>query len=250
MTAPAWLTARPIAHRGLHDAAKGLAENSIGAAEAAIAGGFAIECDVQLSRDGEAMVFHDDNLRRLTRARGPLAARSVAELQSLALRHGGERIPTLPQFLATIASRTPLICELKSAFDGDMRLTERVAKVARSYAGPLALKSFDPAVIALLRARHEGLGPLGVVAEAEYQGWSWRTLSAEQKRMCAAFTHFPETRPDFLSWRVDDLPHSTPFLLRTLCGLPVMTWTVRTPAQRRAAERWADQIIFEGTASG
>ena len=73
MSAPAWLTARPIAHRGVHDAAKGLAENSIGAAEAAIAGGFAIECDVQLSRDGEAMVFHDDNLRRLTRARGALA---------------------------------------------------------------------------------------------------------------------------------------------------------------------------------
>ena len=78
MSAPAWLTARPIAHRGLHDAAKGLAENSLGAAAAAIAGGFAIECDVQLSRDGEAMVFHDDNLRRLTRGRGALAAKNVA----------------------------------------------------------------------------------------------------------------------------------------------------------------------------
>ena len=149
MSAPAWLTARPIAHRGLHDAARGLAENSIGAAEAAIAGGFAIECDVQLSRDGEAMVFHDDNLRRLTRARGALADRSVAELQTLALRDGGERIPTLPQFLARIGSRTPLICELKSAFDGDMRLAERVAEIAGPYAGPLALKSFDPAVIGI-----------------------------------------------------------------------------------------------------
>ncbi len=180
MSAPAWLTARPIAHRGLHDAAKGLAENSIGAAEAAIAGGFAIECDVQLSRDGEAMVFHDDNLRRLTRARGALAERNVAELQTLALRDGGERIPTLPQFLARIGSRTPLICELKSAFDGDMRLAERVAEIAGPYAGPLALKSFDPAVIAHLRARHDGLAPLGIVAEADYKGWYWRAHSAER----------------------------------------------------------------------
>ena len=129
MSAPAWLTARPIAHRGLHDAAKGPAENSIGAAEAAIAGGFAIECDVQLSRDGEAMVFHDDNLRRLPRGRGALAAKTAVELQTLALRDGGERVPTLPECLALIASRTPVICELKSAFDGDMRLAERVARI-------------------------------------------------------------------------------------------------------------------------
>ena len=249
MNAPAWLTARPIAHRGLHDAAKGLAENSIGAAEAAIAGDFAIECDVQLSRDGEAMVFHDDGLRRLTGARGALAARGVAELQALALRVGGERIPTLPQLLACIASRTPLICELKSAFNGDMRLAERVAEIAGSYAGPLALKSFDPGVIAQLRAHHDGVAPLGIVAEAAYKGWYWRALSAEQKHTCAAFAHYPETRPDFLSWCVDDLPHPTPLLLRTLGGLPVMTWTVRTPTQRRAAARWADQIIFEGAAA-
>ena len=246
MSAPDWVTARPIAHRGLHDPAKGLAENSIGAAEAASAGGFAIECDVQLSRDGEAMVFHDDNLRRLTRARGPLVQRSVGELQAIPLRVGGETMPTLPQFLARIASRTPLICELKSNFDGDMRLAERVAEIARLYAGPLALKSFDPAPIAHLRARYDAIAPLGIVAEANYKGWYWRALSADQKRGCAAFSHYPETRPDFLSWRVDDLPHSTPFLLRTLAGLPVMAWTVRTPTQRRDAARWADQVVFEG----
>ena len=245
MTAPAWLTERPIAHRGLHDAARSLVENTIGAAEAAIAAGCAIECDVQLSRDGEAMVFHDDHLRRLTRAHGAVVERSAGALQRIAFRDGGERIPTLPELLAAIAGRTPLICELKSRFDGDTRLAERVAAIAGQYAGPLALKSFDPAVIAHLRARHDGVAPLGLVAEASYAGWGWRALSAEQKRSCAAFTHFPETRPDFLSWSVDDLPHSTPFLLRTLGGLPVLVWTVRTPAQRRDAARYADQIVFE-----
>jgi len=244
MSAPTWLTARPIAHRGLHDAAAGRVENTIGAAEAAIAAGFAIECDVQLSRDGEAMVFHDDSLRRLTRARGALADRNVAELRRIAFRRSAEAIPTLPQLLACVAGRTPLICELKSRFDGDMRLADRVAALAREYRGPLALKSFDPAVVAYLRARGDG-APLGVVAEARYDGWRWRALDAAQKQSCAAFLHYPETRPDFLSWRVDDLPHPTPFLLREAMGLPVMVWTVRTAAQRRTAARWADQIIFE-----
>ncbi|MGD0185445.1 MAG: glycerophosphodiester phosphodiesterase family protein [Roseiarcus sp.] len=246
--APAWLVARPIAHRGLHDAGKRVVENTLGAAEAAIRGGFAIECDVQLSRDGEAMVFHDDSLGRLTRRRGAVIQKSVAEIQAAPFRRGGERIPTLPQLLARIAGRTPLICELKSRFDGDMRLAERVAALAREYGGPLAIKSFDPAPIAFLRARHEGIAPLGMVAEASYRGWHWRALSAAQKEACAAFLHYPETRPDFLSWSLDDLPHPTPFLLRRLEGLPVMVWTVRSPEQRRTASRWADQIVFEGDA--
>jgi glycerophosphoryl diester phosphodiesterase len=244
--APGWLTARPIAHRGLHDAAKGVVENTLGAAEAAIRGGFAIECDAQLSRDGEAMVFHDDTLGRLTRARSAVSERTVAEIQAAAFRDSEERAPTFPQLLARVAGRTPLICELKSRFDGDMRLAERVAALAREYGGPLAIKSFDPAPIAHLRARYAGIGPLGMVAEASYRGRYWRDLSAAQKESCAAFLHYPETRPDFLSWSVDDLPHPTPFLLRRLEGLPVMTWTVRTPEQRRKASRWADQIVFEG----
>jgi glycerophosphoryl diester phosphodiesterase len=244
--APAWLVARPIAHRGLHDAAKRVVENTLGAAEAAIRSGFAIECDVQLSRDGEAMVFHDDALGRLTRARGALSEKTVAEIQAAPFRHSEERAPTFPQLLARLAGRTPLICELKSRFDGDMRLAERVAALALDYDGPLAIKSFDPAPIAHLRARFAGIGPLGVVAQASYRGWHWRALSAAQKESCAAFLHYPETRPDFLSWSVDDLPHPTPFLLRRLEGLPVMAWTVRTPAQRRKASRWADQIVFEG----
>ena len=118
VSAPDWLVARPIAHRGLHDPAKAIAENSIGAADAAIAGGFAIECDVQLSRDGEAMVFHDDALRRLARARGALSARSVAELQAIPLRVGGERMPTLPQLLARIAL----------AHAADLRTEERLRR--------------------------------------------------------------------------------------------------------------------------
>ena len=120
------------------------------------------------------------------------------------------------------------------------------AALARAYGGPIALKSFDPAPIAHLRAAYDGVAPLGIVAEASYAGRYWRNLSQAQRQSCAAFLHHPETRPDFLSWSVEDLPHPTPFLLRRLTNLPVMTWTVRTAEQKRLAAQWADQIVFEG----
>jgi glycerophosphoryl diester phosphodiesterase len=244
--APAWLTARPIAHRGLHDASRGRIENTLGAARAAVDAGFAIECDVRLSADGEAVVFHDAMLERLTFGSGPLAARTAAELRELRFRAGSERIPTLPELLGTLSGGAPLICEIKSGFDGDTRLADRVAGIAARYAGPLALKSFDPEVIAHLRAR--GIAsPLGIVAEASYEGLDWRDLSPEQKRDCAAFLHYPRTRPDFLSWHVDDLPHPTPALLRALTSMPVLAWTARTPEHKRLARLWADQIVFEGS---
>ena len=113
------------------------------------------------------------------------------------------------------------------------------------YDGPLAIKSFDPAVIRHLR-RLALPCPLGIVAEAAYDDSEWDPLSADLKRELAEVLHFGETRPDFLSYRVADLPHAIPYLCRTAIGLPVMTWTVRTDEQRRRAAVWADQMVFEG----
>ena len=249
--APDWLTARPIAHRGLHDSAKGIIENSAEAAEAAIAAGFAIECDVQLSRDGEAMVFHDDTLERLTLAAGPVRDRSAGDLAALVLRGGRTGPPRFANLLARIAGRTPLICEIKSRFDGDGALLERVVRTIADYAGPLALKSFDPEVIARLRAHPPrspdgALRPLGIVAMANYTPEEWPELTETQRRGCAAFLHIRRTMPDFLSFHVDDLPHPTPTLLKALRESPTITWTVRNAAQRARAKAYADQIIFEG----
>jgi glycerophosphoryl diester phosphodiesterase len=247
LNAPPWLTARPIAHRGLHDASRGVVENTLAAAEAAAAANLAIECDVQASADGEAMVFHDAALDRLTRSSGLLGEKSAREIKNIRFRSGAEKIPTFPELLAEIAGGTPIICEIKSAFDGDMRLADRIARYALDYSGPLALKSFDAAVIAHLRGEaHPPPCPLGIVAEAKYDHADWRVLSAEQRIIFANFLHYGETRPDFLSYCVDDLPNATPFLLRTLNATPVMAWTVRTPAQKRLAARWADQVVFEG----
>lgn len=243
MASPAWLTARPIAHRGLHDR-KSVIENTLSAARAAIAGGFGIECDVQLTSDGEAVVFHDFTLDRMCNGSGPLVERTAASLAEVPFKATSDRIPTLSAFLAELAGRVPLICEIKSAFDGDLRLARRTAEIVASYDGPLALKSFDPAIVAALRefAPHH---PRGIVGERAFDHPEWSTIPADKRHAMANLLHWDETRPDFLSWHVTDLDTAVPFLCRHAAGLPVMTWTVRTPDQRAMAARGADQMVFE-----
>lgn len=243
--APDWLTARPIAHRGLHDRAAGLPENTIAAALAAVAGGYAIECDVQPSLDGEAMVFHDAALGRLTTASEAVASRRAAELATLAVAGTAERIPTLGRFLAEIGGRVPVIVEIKSLYSGDLALTRRVVEVVSAQDGPVALKSFDPGIVAALRALAPGI-PRGIVAETTQDDPAYAMMAPTTRRVLSDLLHLGETRPDFLSWRVDDLPCAATHLCRLLGGLPVMTWTVRSEDQRDRAARHADQMVFEG----
>ena len=125
MRAPDWLTARPVAHRGLHDRISGIIENMPGAAQAAIDGNFSIECDIQLSADGEAMVHHDDALGRLTDGSGRLADLSASELKAVSFKATGDRMLTLGELCQRVAGRTALVIELKSHDDGDLRLARR-----------------------------------------------------------------------------------------------------------------------------
>ncbi|WP_264047604.1 glycerophosphodiester phosphodiesterase family protein [Methylobacterium flocculans] len=243
--APAWLTARPIAHRGLHDRAGGVPENTLAAADAAIAGRYAIECDVQLSADGEAMVFHDETLGRLTTAADAVGACSAEALSALTVAGSAERIPVLPEFLARIGGRTPLVIEVKSRYTGDLRLVRRVVECVAAYDGPVAVKSFDPGLVAALRTLAPTL-PRGIVAETRQDDPAYAALSPSLRRSLPDLLHFDETRPDFLSWRVDDLPCAATLLCRLLGQRPVMTWTVRNADQRRHAEAHADQMVFEG----
>ncbi|MFT0892286.1 glycerophosphodiester phosphodiesterase family protein [Pseudochelatococcus sp. G4_1912] len=244
MRAPAWLTAQPIAHRGLHDARLGVIENTLTAGEAAAQAGFAIECDVQLSADGEAVVFHDFTLDRLTSGQGRVDALSVSALAALSYKNCDDRIIPLATYLHQIARRVPLIIEIKSRFDGDLRLARRVAEIANSWASHVALMSFDPNIIQALRELAPHL-PRGIVAETSYEHGEWEILSAEQRSDFTHFTHIKHSQPDFLAWNVRDFPAATPTLVRHF-GLPVLTWTVRTPDDRAQAAQFADQIIFEG----
>src|SRR5271168_172613 len=111
MRAPDWLTARPVAHRGLHDRTRGIIENMPGAALAAVEGDFAIECDIQLSADGEAMVHHDDALGRLTDGSGALLGMTAAELKGIRFTDTSERMMSLGDLCTLVAARVPLVIE-------------------------------------------------------------------------------------------------------------------------------------------
>ena len=234
-----WLTARPVAHRGLHDDANGIVENTASAFSAAIAGHYAIECDLQLAADGEAMVFHDDTLDRLTEAHGALSSLTSSELKTVALGGTADRILTLGELCDLVAGRVPLILEVKSRFDGDPTLSNRVAAVVQGYAGPVGAMSFDPDMVQALRAAAPWL-PRGLVAQStEDPG------HARMDKSLYAATAF-RSRPHFLAWSVRDLPSFWPLLGRWAFGLPLLTWTIRTEAEATCARRWADQMIFEG----
>src|SRR5438270_12391549 len=170
--APGWLTARPVAHRGLHDIARGIVENMPAAAQAAVDGNFAIECDIQLSRDGEAMVHHDNALGRLTEGSGALLGKTAAELKAVAFKNTPERMMSLGDLCDLVAGRVPLVIEVKSHFDGDRKLVSRMAEVLGSYSGPAVGMSFDPDQVLALRERLPQR-PRGIVAEREYTEDEW-----------------------------------------------------------------------------
>ena len=240
----AWLTARPIAHRGLHDASAGVIENTASAFRAAIDGGYGIECDVQVTRDGEAVVHHDDGLGRLTEGDKVLAELNAAEVREVRFRNSDDRILTLGELCDLVGGRVPLVVEIKSRFDGDLRLARRVTDVLCAYKGPAAAMSFDPAVVRHLRQIAPAL-PRGIVAERHYPHPEWEALTGTQKRQLAFLLHARHTRPHFVAYSVKDLPSPAPVIARAF-GLPLLTWTVRSADDRRTAARLADQMIFEG----
>ena len=240
-----WLIARPLAHRGLHDVQKSVIENTPSAFTAAIAERYGIECDLQITADGEAMVHHDDALGRLTEGSGRLDAMTAADLKRIAFKATADRMITLGELCALVAGQATLVIELKSRFDGDRRLVTRVADVLCGYRGPAAVMSFDPAQVAALRELAPRLAR-GVVAEGRYRQRERDRLPAATKRAMAYCGHALRTRPQFIAYAVRDLPAAIPLVARNAFGIPLLTWTVRSPDDRRKAERYADQMIFEG----
>jgi glycerophosphoryl diester phosphodiesterase len=226
------LIMRPFAHRGLHGG--GRIENSRAAFNAAIAAGHGIELDVQSSGDGEAMVIHDYQLDRLTEGIGPICGLVAAELERIRLRDSHETIPSLSEVLHLIGGRVPLLIEVKSPNRNVAALSGAVRRALAGYDGPVAIMSFNPE-IGRWFARHapdilRGL----VVTEAgrRWRGWLRRHLALWR------------ARPDFLAYDIRDLPSRFASAQRRK-GLPVLTWTCRTEADRAKAALHTDQIIFE-----
>jgi len=240
-----WLTARPIAHRGLHDAASGVIENTASAVAAAIDNHYGIEVDLQVSADGEAMVHHDDCLGRLTEGGGRLSGMSAAQLQEVRFRATTDRMLTLGELCDLVRGRVTLVLELKSAFDGDQRVALRTAHVLKGYDGPVAAMSFDPALVRALEVAAPWL-TRGITAMGQYDDPEWAPLSRWQKLTFPYLLQSPRSRPQFVAYALDDLPAPAPALARTLFGLPLLAWVARNEDERVRAARNADQMIFEG----
>jgi glycerophosphoryl diester phosphodiesterase len=227
------LIARPFAHRGLHGS--GRIENSRAAFAAAIAAGHGIELDVQASADGEAMVFHDADLARLADALGPLAAWSAAELGRFRLSGSEETIPALSEVLTLIGGKAGLLIEVKSPNRSIAALCRSVAASLADYAGPVGVMSFNPEVGHWF-ARHDPERLRGLVVTDEKR----KGLRGSIERPLALW----RSRPDFLAYDIRDLPSAFADAQRAK-GTPVLTWTVRTMADRARAAEHASQIIYE-----
>jgi glycerophosphoryl diester phosphodiesterase len=234
-----------VAHRGLHDRARGIIENMPGAALAAIDGNFAIECDIQLTADGEAMVHHDDALGRLAEGSGALLGLTSQALKAVTFKDTPEKMMSLSDLCALVGGRVPIVIELKSHFDGDRNLVRRMAEVLASYAGPVAAMSFDPDQVKALRETMPEL-PRGIVAQRLYCETDWPEATLAQRKGMLHLKHAFHTRPHFVAYWVNDLPAPAPWIALHVFGLPLLTWTVRTAEQRERAVRYADQMIFEG----
>jgi len=245
MRAPLWLMARPVAHRGLHDRARGIVENMPGAARAAIEGNFAIECDIQLTADGDAMVHHDDALGRLTEGSGALLGLTSTSLKEVRFTDTSERMMSLADLCILVRGRVPILIEVKSHFDGDRKLVRRMGEVLDEYRGPVAAMSFDPDQVIAIREMIPDL-PRGIVAQSIYTEVDWPEATPAQREGMRHLRHALRTRPQFVAYWVNDLPAPAPWVARHIFGLPLLTWTVRTQEQRARAARYADQMIFEG----
>jgi glycerophosphoryl diester phosphodiesterase len=245
MRAPGWLTARPVAHRGLHDYARGIVENMPGAVRAAVAANFSIEIDIQLTADGEAMVHHDDELGRLTDGSGALLTKTAGELKRITFKNTSEKMMSLAELCALVAGRVPLVIEVKSHFEGDRRLVRRMADVLSSYDGPAVGMSFDPDQVLALRDLIPSR-PRGILAERHYTETDWPKATPSQRAAMTDLRLAFRARPHFVAYLVDELPAVAPWVARNIFRCPLLTWTVRTPKQRARAAKYADQMIFEG----
>jgi glycerophosphoryl diester phosphodiesterase len=238
---------RPIAHRGLHAPHSDRIENSAPAFAAAIAKGYGIECDLQPASDGTPFVFHDFTLERLVEAQGRIAARTPAELEGLTYRGHDVALLSFAGLLDLVRGRVPLFVEIKSDWGPpDERFLRRIARLAKSYHGPLALMSFDPAAMVAMRRLAPNV-PRGIVAGVyEGEGWWLKELGKERAFRLTNLLENGPVAPAFVSYHVKSLPTAVTRYIREVQGLSLICWTVRTAADRRRAAAWADAPTFEG----
>lgn len=247
MTLPASFLDRPIAHRALHDRKAGRVENSLKSIEAAIAAGYGIELDVQLTSDGHAMVFHDDLLDRLTAQKGAVRARTRAGLEAIELTDDGGTIPALEDVLALVAGRVPLLIEIKDqdgAMGPDIGPLERAtADALDGYTGDVALMSFNPHAVAALADLCPDI-PRGIVTSS-YEARFWPEVPDQVRDRLRDIPDYDRVGACFVSHEASDLDRPRVADLKA-AGATILCWTIRSAAQEAEARRIVDNVTFEG----
>lgn len=237
----------PIAHRAYHDRAAGRPENSRGAIRAAVEAGYGIEIDLQLSKDGVPMVFHDETLERLTAREGWLCDLTEAELSTVLLKDCDEGIPTLTEVLDIVAGQVPLLIELKDQTlrmaKTDARLEAATADALASYHGPVAVMSFNPHCIAHM-ARLAPDVPRGLTTSA-YDPADWAPIPPDTCDQLRPIPDYDRVAASFISHEAADL--SRPRIAELAAqGAAILCWTIRSAETEAAARRIAQNITFEG----
>jgi len=234
----------PVAHRGLHS--EGVPENSPAAFEAAIAKGYGIELDVHLSKDGEAIVFHDYELSRITTGNGAVRQHTAAELSAVKLANG-EAIPTLQQVLKQISGQVGLLVEIKDQ-DGAMGtdlgpLEIRVAELLNAYRGPVAVMSINPHAVYLLSQLaptvHRGL------VTGDFSAENWPMLPRKRADELLGIPDYDRVKASFISHNFKSLDSARVHEIRQI-GDPILSWTIKSEEDEFEARRLADNITFEG----
>ncbi|HEY5071405.1 MAG TPA: glycerophosphodiester phosphodiesterase [Caulobacteraceae bacterium] len=234
-----------IAHRGLWRP-DGPPENSLGAFQAACAAGYGIELDVQLSADGEAVVFHDVTLQRMTGQNGRIADHTAADLGLMPLAGSEETIPTLADALTLIGHRAMVHIEIKIPYGEVGPLERRVCEVLIDHNGPTCVIGFNPYSHAWFADHHPQI--LRGLDSYSYANGDARHLAPELRRSYAKLEHVQVARPHFLALGLDMLPSANAERFRKR-GMPIIAWTVRSPQEWNAVKASCDNLIFEGFAA-
>lgn len=237
----------PVAHRCLHDIHDARPENSLAALRAAIFRGYAVEIDLQLSKDDVAMVFHDKILDRLTSESGLIRNYTAQDLGKIALLHGTEGIPTLEEFLNVLKGQVPLIIELKDQ-DGAMgpnvaTLEDATCTLLKTYHGDVAVMSFNPHSVAKCASFAPDI-PRGLVTDPFLKN-DWPYVPQKRRTELAAVTDYDTVGASFISHNVHDLESPIVASLKQK-GAHILCWTVRSVEQEKMARRIADNVTFEG----
>lgn len=227
---------RNIAHRGLYEKDQSVPENSLAAFKRAVQSGYGIELDVQLSRDGKVVVFHDDGLNRVCGVDKRVDELDLAELRELRLCGSDGQIPLFEEVLSIIDGRVPLLVELKHG-RRDKELCEKTLELLRGYKGVYCIESFDPRIVGFFRKSAPDImrGQLSQPA-SEFKKFGFAfPANVILGHLLLNFI----ARPEFISYRIGKKPFPVRFAER--CGAMRFGWT----SIDESAEEDFDSVIFE-----